>query len=85
MLVVDLGSSDGLAAAAVAQALVQQSLPIRWGILPANTSLRIRTDNVKPHSSFVAVSTSIDGRLLQAEMRDGGMRLKCFDTRRQHH
>ena len=42
VLVVDLGSSDGLAAVTAAQALFQQSLPIRWGILPANTSLRIR-------------------------------------------
>ena len=53
VLVVDLGSSDGLAAAAAAHALIQQNLPIRWGILPANTSLRIRANEQyrSPHSA----------------------------------
>jgi len=41
VLAVDLGTPDGLAAAAAAQTLFQQQLPIRWGVLPLNTSLRI--------------------------------------------
>ncbi len=41
VLAVDLGTPDGLAAAAAAQSLFQQQLPIRWGVLPLNTSLRI--------------------------------------------
>ena len=41
VLAVDLGTPDGLAAAAAAQTLFQQQLPVRWGVLPLNTSLRI--------------------------------------------
>ena len=49
VLAVDLGSADGLSAAAAAQTLFSQQLPIRWGILPLNTSLRIG-ESVFPRS-----------------------------------
>lgn len=49
VLAVDLGSPEGLGAAAAAHSLHQQQLPVRWGILPLNTSLRIGVDDgVRP-------------------------------------
>jgi hypothetical protein len=59
VLVADLGSTDGLAAAAAAHALFQQNLPIRWGILPANTSLRIRAFLANPHCAVKTMSSSL--------------------------